>query len=169
MVCIYNSIKNLKIAIRLPWLQNILRVEMMVIHHTLRLLTSTYRDEPTNIFTDCLNILHLLNTQIKHPTLHNSHPYKNILESMTTMLQSRTQITTLHKVKAHANMNGNEQANTLAKIGCELDHKDVMPHEHAHPTPYYLQKDWWHSMQETPDKGPIKHLGKHVLKYDKKT
>ena len=43
-----------------------------------------------------------------------------------------------------------------------------MPHEHAHPTPYYLQKDWWHSMQETPDKGPIRHLGKHVLKHDKK-
>jgi hypothetical protein len=32
----------------------------------------------------------------------------------------------------------------------------------------YLQKDWWHSMHETPDKGPIRHLGKYVLKYDKK-
>ena len=142
---------------------------MMAIHHTHRLLTTTYRDEPTHIFTYCLNVLYLLNTQIKHPTLHNSHPDKNILESMIIMLQSRTQITTLHKVKAHANINGNEQADTLAKIGCEFDHRDaVMPHEHAHPSPCYLQKDWWHSMQETPNKGPIRHLGKHVLRYDKK-
>ena len=42
-----------------------------------------------------------------------------------------------------------------------------MSHEHAHPTPYYLQKDWWHLMQETPDKGPIRHLGEHILEYDK--
>jgi hypothetical protein len=40
--------------------------------------------------------------------------------------------------------------------------------ERAHPTPYYLQKDWWHSMQETPYKGPIRHLVKYILKYDKK-
>ena len=141
----------------------------MAKHHTLRFLTTTYCDELAHIFTDCLIVLYLLNTQIKHPILHNSHPDKIILESMSIMLQSRTQITTLHKVKAHANINGNEQAETLAKIGCELDHKDVvMPHKHAHSTPYYLQKDWWHSMQETPDKGPIRHLGKQVLKYDKK-
>ena len=41
------------------------------------------------------------------------------------------------------------------------------PYEHVHPTPYYLQKDWSHSMQETPNKGPIRHLKKHILKYDK--
>ena len=82
---------------------------------------------------DCLNVLYLLNTQIKHPTLHNSHLDKNILESMTTMLQSHTQITTVHKVKLHANINENEQANTLAKLECELDHRDAaMPHKHAH-------------------------------------
>jgi hypothetical protein len=56
----------------LPGLQNILRAEMMAIHHTLRLLTTTYRDEPTHIFTYYLNVLYLLNTQIKHPTLHNN-------------------------------------------------------------------------------------------------
>ena len=60
---------------------------------------------------------------------------------MSIVLQSRTQITTLHKVKAHANINGNEQVDALAKTSCELEHRDaVMPHEHVHPTPYYLQK-----------------------------
>jgi hypothetical protein len=90
-------------------------------------------------------------------------------ESIIKMLQSRTQLTILHKVKAHTNINGNEQADTLAKLGCELDYRDVVAtYEHAHPTPYYLKKDWWHSLQETPDKGPIRHLGKYVLKYDKR-
>ena len=84
------------------------------------------------------------------------------------MLQSHIQITTLHKVKSHANINGNEQTNTLAKLGCKLNHRDAaMPHEHAHLTPYYLQEDWWHSMQETLDQGPIRRLENHVLKYDK--
>jgi hypothetical protein len=85
------------------------------------------------------------------------------------MLQSRTQPTTLHKVKAHTNISGNEQADRLAKLGCELDHSDaITPYEHAHPTPYYLQKGWWHSMQDTPDKGPIRHIGNYIIKQDKK-
>ena len=40
------------------------------------------------------------------------------------------------------NINGNKQADMLAKLGCELSHRDaVTTYEHAHPTPYYLQKD----------------------------
>jgi hypothetical protein len=74
---------------------------------------------------------------------------------MVKMLISRTQPTTLHKLKAHANIEGNNIAYTLAKLGRELYHIDAAtPYEHAHPTPYYLQKDWWHSMQETPTKAP---------------
>ena len=140
---------------------------MMAIHHTLQLLTTTYRDKPAHIFTNCLNVLYLLNTQLKHPTLHNSHPDKNSLEAMITMLISHTQITTLHKIKAHTNINGNEHAYALAKQGCKLGHRNAVTYEHAHPTPYYFQKNWWHSMQETLDKGPIRHLGKYILKHDK--
>jgi hypothetical protein len=51
---VYNPFKNLKIAERLPRLQNILRAEFMAIHHVLCLLTTTYRNEPAHIFTDCL-------------------------------------------------------------------------------------------------------------------
>ena len=140
---------------------------MMAIHHTLQLLTTTYQNEPAHIFTDCLNILYLFNTQIKHPTSHNSHPDNIILENIIKMLISRTQTTTLHKIKPHRNIGGNDQADELVKQGCKLDHRDVtFLYEHAHPTPYYLQKDWWHSMQETPDKGPVRHLSKHILKHD---
>ena len=138
---IYNPFKNLKISVRLLGLQNILRSELMAVHHTLCLLTTTYRNEPAHIFTDCLNVLYLINTHTKHPTLHNNHPDKKILEAMVRMLQIRTQITTLHKVRAHANISGNEQADKLDKLGCTLDHQNAIEiHEHAHPTPYYLQK-----------------------------
>ena len=78
----------------------------MAIHHTLRLLTTTYHNEPAHIFTDCINVLYLINTHTKHTTVHNSHPDKKILESIVKMLQDRTQTTTLHKVKAHTNING---------------------------------------------------------------
>ena len=141
--------------------------KMLAIHHTLQLLTTTYCDKPTHIVTYCLNVLCLLNTQIRHPNVHNSHPNKNVLEAMIRRLISRTQITAIHKIKTHANINGNEQANALAKRGRVLDHKDAAtPYKHAHPTPYYFQKHWWHSMQETLDKDLIRHLGKHILKYD---
>lgn len=30
------------------------------------------------------------------------------------------------------------------------------------------KNNWCHSMQETSDKGPIIHLNKHILKYDKR-
>jgi hypothetical protein len=86
---------------------------------------------------------------------------------MVKMLISRTQPTTLHKIKAHANIEGNDLADALAKQGRELDHRDDdAPYEHAHPSPYYLHKYWWHSMQETPDKGPIRHLSKYIHKHD---
>ena len=36
------------------------------------------------------------------------------------------QTTSLHKVRAHTNINGNEQVDMLAKRGCKLDHRDHM-------------------------------------------
>ena len=114
----------------------------MAIHHTLQLPTTTYQNEPTHKFTDCLNILYILNTQIKHPTSHNNHLDNIILENMIKMLISRTQTATLHEMKAHTNIGGKDQADAPAKHGRELDHNDAATtYEHAHPTPYYLQKD----------------------------
>ena len=52
---------------------------------------------------------------------------------MVQMLKSRTQSTTLHKVRAHANIDNNEQAYTLAKLGYKEDHRNATtPYEHAH-------------------------------------
>ena len=123
----------------------------MAIHHTFTLLNNNdYKNKPVHIFIDCLNCLYMLNTQMKHPTLHNNHPDKTILSEMIELLQNRTQPTTLYKVRAHANIDGNEQANKLAKEGNLKSHSNAhMPHKFAHSTPYYFQKDWWHPISWT--------------------
>ena len=164
------SPKGLNIAKRLHGHQNILRAEMMAIHKTLRIINTQFPNEPAFIFTDNLNVLYLLNTQIKHPTLHNSHPDQTTLDSMVKILQNRTQPITLYKVRAHVNIDGNEKAYKLAKEGLELEHRiAIHPYEHAHATPYYYQKDVWASMEDVPDKGPVRFLEKQIKKYDRET
>ena len=103
------SPKGLNITKRLHRHQNILCAEMIAIHKTLRIINIQYPNEPAFIFTDSLNVLYLLNTQIKHPTLHNSHPDQTTLASMVQILQNRTQPITLYKVRAHVNIDGNEK------------------------------------------------------------
>ena len=101
--------------------------------------------------------------------MHNNNLDKIILKEIVELLRIRTQPTSLYKVWAHANIEGNEKVDKLAKRGREKGHYDAInPHEFAHFTPYYYQKDWWHSMMETPDKGPIRFLEKHIIKYDRK-
>jgi hypothetical protein len=89
---------------------------------------------------------------------------------MVKILQTRTQPITLYKVRAHVNIDGNEKADKLAKEGLELEHRIAShSHEHAHATPYYYQKDVWASMEEVPDKGPVRFLEKQIKKYDRET
>lgn len=65
------------------------------------------------------------------------------------MLLSHTQTTTIYKVRAYANIDGNEKTNKLAKRGCKLRYKDAkFPHKFAHLISYYLQKDWRHSIDQ---------------------
>ena len=135
---IYNQYKNLELAVRLPGLQNIFRSELMAIHATLKIIHEEYSNELAHIFTDCLHGLYVIKTQIKHLTLHNNHPDKTILQEIVKLLQQRTQPTTLYKLRAHANILGNEKADELAKEGREKEHIDAInPHEFTHSTPYY--------------------------------
>ena len=139
----------------------------MAIHATLKIINEEYPNEPAHIFTYCLNELYVIKTQIKHPTMHNNHPDKTILQEIVELLQQRIQPTTLYKVHAHANIARNEKADKLAKDGREKEHIDATnPHEFVHSTPYYYQKDWWHSMDETPNKGLIRFLEKYIIKHD---
>ena len=93
----------------------------MAIHAALKIINEEYPNELAHIFTDCLNGLYVIKTQIKHLTLHNNHPDKTILQEIVRLLQQTTQPTTLYKVRAHANIEGNEKADKLAKEGREKD------------------------------------------------
>ena len=141
----------------------------MAIHQTIQKINNEFPNEPAHIFTDCLYGLYVIKTQIKHPAQHNNHPDKTILKEIVEMLQKRTQPTTMYKVRAHANIESNEKADKLAKEGREKGHYDAINlQKFAHATPYYYQKDWWHFILETPDKGPIRFLEKHIIKHDRK-
>ena len=142
----------------------------MAIHATLKVINKEYPNKPAHIFTNCFNGLYVIKTKIKHPALHNNHPDKTILQEIVELLQQRIQPATLYKVQVHANFEGNEKADKLAKEGRKKEYIDaISPHEIAHSTPYYYQKDWWHSMDETSDKGPIQFLEKHrFIKHDRK-
>ena len=87
---------------------------------------------------------------------------------MVQLLQNRSQPSTSYKVRAHVNIDGNEQADKLAKEGLDLTHRSAKhPYEHAHATPYYYQKDEWPSMIDTPDKGLVRFLEKQIKKYNR--
>ena len=167
---IFNGEKNIQISKRVPSLQNILRAKLMAIFHTLKLSITTYQTEPIYIFTNSLNSLYLLITQIKHPSLHTNHPDKTIFSEMVDMLCQRTQITSLDKVHAHANIQGNEKADEFAKAQKHLAQPlPFLPHEYAHSIPYYLCKDFWKGkMAKTPYKGPIRHLQGYIKKHTHK-
>ena len=108
----------------------------MAIHAILKVINKEYPNKLAYIFTDCLNGLYVIKTQIKHPTLHNNHPNKTILQEIIELLQQRTQPTTLYKVQAHANIEGNEKADEFSKEGREKKHIDAInPYKFAHSTP----------------------------------
>jgi ribonuclease HI len=124
---IWNPLLKINISRRLIGLQNILRAEISAIYHTLLMLNHEFPQEPVHIFTDSLNSLYLINTQIKHSAQQNNHPDKTILALIVKLLKDREALTTLHKVRAHTNIIGNEEADKLAKEGSKIDLENDMP------------------------------------------
>ena len=59
---------------------------MMVLHKTLRIINTQFPNKPPFIFTGSLNVLYLLNTQFKDPTLQNSHPDQTTFNFMVKIL-----------------------------------------------------------------------------------
>jgi ribonuclease HI len=112
---------------------------MIAIHHTIKLLNQLFPYEPAHIFTDSLNSLYLINTQMKHPTQQNDHPNKLLIVDIVKILKERTLPLTIYKVRAHTNIAGNEEANKLVKEGNKKILEDEFPsepHEFAHSSPY---------------------------------
>jgi len=68
-------------------LQTIFKAELMAIHKTVKIITTKYPNEPTHIFTNSINSIYALKTQLTNSTLHRNHADKTILEEMVEMLQ----------------------------------------------------------------------------------
>ena len=87
---------------------------------------------------------------------------------MVEMLKRRIQPITIYKVKAQAKINGNEQADQLAKEGTKKrDYQfATKPYEFAYTTPYYFRKDTWSRSTKRPHKGPVRCLETYITKYD---
>jgi hypothetical protein len=138
----------------------------MAIYTVIKLIITIYNEEPIYIFTDSLNSLYLINTQLQHPSAYNNHLDKSILSQIASMLKSQIQPIALYKVKAHANITGNDMVDALAKSDHTKPHSmPSEPHEHALSTPYYLHKDEWIEMQYTLYKGPIRNFQRYLQKH----
>ena len=96
----------------------------------------------------------MIKNQIKHPTLHNNHLDKTILEEIVNFYIHRTQPTTLYKVRAHVNIIGNDETDTLAKESTLKEHSNAsQPHEFAHSTLYYYQREFGNNPLDSLDNG----------------
>jgi ribonuclease HI len=115
---IYNKKTIIKLAYKLPVLQNILRIELTAIYDTIKL--STTNTEPIYIFIDSLNSIYLINARLRHPTSQNNHPDKLLLQEITNHIKDKTSPLYIHNARAHKNILGNEEADKLAKKGAEL-------------------------------------------------
>ena len=76
---------------------------------------------------------------------------------MIKVLLAYTYPISFHKVQAHVNIKGNEEADKLAKNGRdEENYKDARhPYEHAYTTPYYFQRNTWPSMGDPQIKASL--------------
>ena len=64
---------------------------MIAISKTLKIINTQPGQPPdylAYIFTICLNVLFLLNTEIKHPALHINHPVQVTLAFMVQLAQN---------------------------------------------------------------------------------
>lgn len=114
----------------------------MALYSIIHLGNLDLQNKPMHIFTHRLNSLCLLSTQIKYPTIQNNHLYKTIISKIVQMLQilqilqRRQHPTSIKILSAHANIQGNKIADTLAKEGRHKDHRHPSrPFEFAHATP----------------------------------
>ena len=89
---------------------------------------------------------------------------------MVEMLKSRTQPTTLFKVKAHMNIMGNEQTNKLGNEGAKTKYKfAAKTYEFAQTTRYYIQKRLMARTNQTCDEGHAQCFAIYIANTTMKT
>ena len=99
--------------------RTIMRAELVAIHTAL----STFAEhEWLGIFTDSLSSLQAILHHNTHPGIRSARDYHHhvtLLYSITALLETRKEAghhTTLHKIRAHTNVRGNDLADAAAKL-----------------------------------------------------
>ena len=142
----------------------------MAMHKMLRLITTKYTNEPTHIFTDCLNYIYVLNTQIKHPTQHNNHADKTILTSMVEMLKNAHNLPQYIKSKHIQTLTVMSKQPNLQKMALKNNTHLLPNHMNLHILHhFYFQKDTWPGPNKLPDKGHVRCLQTYITKHDRET
>ena len=99
--------------------RTIMRGELVAIHTAL----TTFEEHAwIGIFTDSKSALQAIRHHHAHPGIRsagNYHHHMTLLESIVDLLETRKRegrSTTLHKIKAHTNIRGNDLADAAAKL-----------------------------------------------------
>jgi hypothetical protein len=96
-----------------------MRAELVAMHTA---LTTFAEHEWICIFTDSLSSLQAIHHQHTRPGIRSAMDYHHhmlLLESITDLLEARRLVghrTTLHKIRAHANIRSNDLADAAAKL-----------------------------------------------------
>jgi hypothetical protein len=80
---------------------------------------NTYKDDPwIGIFTDSQTSIHAIQNEVHRPSHTAYHHHKPLISAVVNSLQCRIRLglpTTLHKIRGHTNIKGNDLANVAAK------------------------------------------------------
>ena len=93
-------------------LNTALQAELVAIHQALH---NTDVMTPLTIMTDSLTSIHAINNMLTRPERLRLHKHKQVLSQIAQRLVARTAKTTIHKVKAHVGIIGNEMADKAAR------------------------------------------------------
>ena len=109
----------------------IMRAELVAMHTALAKIAPHVCSTLLHIFTDSLSSLQA--TKYHHtnpgtPGAKNYHHHRLLLDSITDLLETRRLSglrTTLHKIRAHTNIRGNDLVDATTKLA--VTHYDALP------------------------------------------
>ena len=111
-----------------------------------------------------LQAIHHHHTNLGTTSANHYHHHRLLLDSITDLMESRQRSglsTTLHKIRAHANIKGNDLADAVAELA--VTHHDTLPPPHARrvetgeiaPSPHY----WVMYTAQSPPPSPALSIG----------